>query len=54
MKKIFSLKSIGSLMSIAVLMLACSDELLDQQNDNATSTANFGTSVAQVEAAVNR
>ena len=53
MKKIFSLKSIGSLMSIAVLMLACSDELLDQQNDNATSTANFGTSVAQVEAAVN-
>ncbi len=49
------LKSITRLMLFSALVLfsGCSDELLDQQNNNATSTANFGSSVAEVEAAVN-
>ncbi|MDT0622319.1 RagB/SusD family nutrient uptake outer membrane protein [Croceitalea vernalis] len=53
MKKI--LKSIKMLMFFTafVVLSGCSDELLDQQNNNATSTANFGSSVAEVEAAVN-
>ncbi len=43
----------GALFLSFLLTLGCSDELLDQQNNNATSTENFGSTVAQVEAAVN-
>lgn len=55
MKKLINLKSIVSLLALALIfvVIACSDDVLDQQNNNATSTANFGTSVEQVEAAVN-
>lgn len=53
MKKLFKNTSLASLVCSGVLLIGCSDELLEQQNNNATSTANFGTSVAQVEAAVN-
>ncbi|WP_420572880.1 RagB/SusD family nutrient uptake outer membrane protein [Kordia sp.] len=55
MKKLFNLKSVVSLLTLVLVFVvaACSDDILDQQNNNATSTANFGTSVEQVEAAVN-
>ncbi|MGJ8732574.1 RagB/SusD family nutrient uptake outer membrane protein [Cellulophaga fucicola] len=36
-----------------VLISSCSDDVLEQQNDNATSTGNFGTSVDQVKTAIN-
>ena len=35
------------------MLFACSEDILNQQNNNATSTANFGTSVDQVNAAIN-
>lgn len=55
MKKITNFKSIISVFTLALIfvIVGCSDDILNQQNDNATSTANFGTSVEQVEAAVN-
>ena len=55
MKKIFKLKSYYSIITLGLLVIttACSDDILEQQNNNATSTANFGTSVEQVNAAIN-
>ena len=53
MKNIFKSKNLALVLSSVVLFGSCSDELLDQENNNATSTANFGTSVSQVESAVN-
>lgn len=50
MKNTFKIKS---LVLIVLVIFACSDNILDQQNNNATSTANFGTSVDQVESAIN-
>ncbi len=50
MKNTFKIKSIALM---ALVIFACSDNILDQQNDNATSTANFGTSPDQVKAAIN-
>ncbi|TYA74298.1 RagB/SusD family nutrient uptake outer membrane protein [Seonamhaeicola marinus] len=44
---------IKSLVLAAFIVFACSDDILDQQNNNATSTANFGTSVEQVKSAIN-
>ena len=53
MKNIFKSKNLALVLSSIVMFGSCSDELLDQENNNATSTANFGSSVAQVESAVN-
>jgi len=53
MKKIFKSSRIMMLFSALLILSACSDDLLNQQNNNATSTANFGSSVAEVESAVN-
>jgi len=55
MKKIKNLRLILStaLLGLILVMFACSDEILEQQNDNATSTANFGNSVEQVKSAIN-
>lgn len=54
MKKFIYTKSIMlATIGLATLSSSCSGDLLNQQNDNATSTANFGTSVEQVESAVN-
>jgi len=39
-------------LTLIIIVTGCSEDILDQQNNNATSTANFGTSVDQVEAAV--
>ncbi|WP_083629210.1 RagB/SusD family nutrient uptake outer membrane protein [Tenacibaculum agarivorans] len=57
MKKIknFSYKYVigTAIFSLIFIVVSCSDDVLNQQNNNATSTANFGTSVEQVEAAIN-
>lgn len=55
MKKSRNFKSLLGVFTLGLMVIiaSCSDEILEQQNNNATSTANFGTSVAQVEAAVN-
>ncbi|OEK09600.1 carbohydrate-binding protein SusD [Flavivirga aquatica] len=56
MKKIIKLKSSLGIIAFSLLMIfvvACSDDILDQNNNNATSTANFGTSVDQVKSAIN-
>jgi hypothetical protein len=54
MKNTINLKSsLIAAVAIGVLSTSCSKELLDTENNNATSTANFGTSVEQVESAVN-
>lgn len=56
MKKIFNTKSALGILagtSLLSLTIACSNSILEQQNDNATSTANFGTSVEQVKSAIN-
>ncbi|NMH89034.1 RagB/SusD family nutrient uptake outer membrane protein [Flavivirga algicola] len=54
MKKIIKIKSLLGIITCSLLVLfACSDDILDQQNNNATSTANFGTSVDQVKSAIN-
>ncbi len=54
MKKIIKMKSLLGIITGSLLVLfACSDDILDQQNNNATSTANFGTSVEQVKSAIN-
>ncbi|WP_346881727.1 RagB/SusD family nutrient uptake outer membrane protein [uncultured Algibacter sp.] len=56
MKKIIKTKSLIGLITLTLLMIfvfGCSDNILDQQNDNATSTANFGTSEEQVKSAIN-
>ena len=53
MKNKINIQSISLMLTAALIIGACSDELLDQSNNNATSTSNFGTSVSQVEAAVN-
>ncbi|WP_298502917.1 RagB/SusD family nutrient uptake outer membrane protein [uncultured Maribacter sp.] len=53
MKKIFKLNPMIVTLTVAIMLGGCSEELLDQSNNNATSTANFGSSVAEVESAVN-
>jgi len=55
MKNITKIKSILSVVTLALVFIVagCSDDILNQTNDNATSTGNFGTSLEQVEAAVN-
>jgi hypothetical protein len=54
MKKFIYTKSILlATVGIAALSSSCTKDLLTQNNDNATSTANFGSSVEQVESAVN-
>lgn len=53
MKRILSIKSLAMTAVATLVAIACSDDFLDQQNNNATSTGNFGTSVEQVSAAVN-
>jgi hypothetical protein len=55
MKKILKLKSFLGVITLSLLLtlVACSDNILDQQNNNATSTANFGTSADQVKSAIN-
>ncbi|MBJ7882919.1 RagB/SusD family nutrient uptake outer membrane protein [Gelidibacter salicanalis] len=56
MKNIIKIKSSLGIIAVTLLMtigVACSDDILDQNNNNATSTANFGTSVDQVESAIN-
>jgi len=49
----YGLTSLFTLGLFSLLVIACSDELLDQQNNNGTSLSNFGTSADQVESAVN-
>ncbi len=51
----YSYKILISTVTVCIIFIiqACSEDVLNQQNNNATSTANFGTSVEQVEAAVN-
>ncbi|GAA4942474.1 RagB/SusD family nutrient uptake outer membrane protein [Algibacter agarivorans] len=56
MKNLIKIKSSLGIIATTLLMtigVACSDDILDQNNNNATSTANFGTSVEQVESAIN-
>jgi len=55
MKKIFKLKSsiLFSLIVTVAIAVSCGDDILDQSNNNATSTSNFGTSPEQVNAAIN-
>ena len=55
MKNIFKLKSFYGIITTVLLLVTvgCSDDILEQQNDNATSTANFGTSPEQVKSAIN-
>ncbi|XMO88032.1 RagB/SusD family nutrient uptake outer membrane protein [Algibacter sp. AS12] len=56
MKNLIKTKSSLGIIAATLLMtigVACSDDILEQNNNNATSTANFGTSVEQVEAAIN-
>ncbi len=55
MKNILKLKSYFGIacLSLVLVLFACSDNILEQQNNNATSTANFGTSVDQVKSAIN-
>ncbi len=52
-KNIYKISITVFVMCILIILNACSNDVLDQQNNNATSTANFGTSVEQVEAAIN-
>lgn len=53
MRKYKNIKSIGiALLSVLTLSTGCSEDALDQVNNNAVSTANFGTSAAQVKEAV--
>ncbi len=52
MKNNINLKLFGTLLLAVAMITGCSDDVLDQQNNNATSTANFGTSIAQVKASV--
>ena len=54
MRKVMKFKSfLGLLMLGLTLIVGCSEDILEQQNDNATSTANFGTSPEQVKSAIN-
>lgn len=53
MKKIMKIKSFLSLAIIIVFIVGCSEDVLDQKNNNAISTGNFGSTLEQVEAAVN-
>jgi hypothetical protein len=55
MKKIIKIKSFLSLAIIAVTVsfIGCSEDVLDQKNNNAISTGNFGATLGQVESAVN-
>ncbi|MDO7172943.1 RagB/SusD family nutrient uptake outer membrane protein [Mariniflexile sp. AS56] len=56
MKNSIKIKSSLGIIAVTLLMtvgVACSDNILDQNNNNATSTANFGTSVDQVKSAIN-
>ena len=56
MKNLIKIKSSIGIITATLFMtigVACSDDILDQGNNNATSTANFGTSVEQVESAIN-
>ena len=49
------LKSFLGLLSLGLIAIifSCSEDILEQQNNNATSTANFGTSAEQVRSAIN-
>lgn len=53
MKNIFKIKSLFSVVCLSLVLISCSNDILDQQNNNATSTANFGTSTDQVNSAIN-
>ena len=53
MKKNIKLFNVFLGLSSLFVLVGCSDDVLDQVNNNAVSTGNFGSSVAQVEAAVN-
>lgn len=55
MKNIHKIKSPFSALFLAsmVFISSCSDDVLDQPNNNATSTGNFGTTAEQVETAIN-
>ncbi|UZO81439.1 RagB/SusD family nutrient uptake outer membrane protein [Aquimarina sp. ERC-38] len=55
MKKLINIKTKVTMTAVVLvaLVLGCSDELLEQNNNNGTSSDNFGTSPEQVEAAVN-
>ncbi|WP_298484954.1 RagB/SusD family nutrient uptake outer membrane protein [uncultured Maribacter sp.] len=56
MKKILNKRLSKNVLSFAVvfaMVVGCSDDLLEQTNNNATSSANFGTSPTQVKKAVN-
>jgi len=55
MKKILNKKRYKNVLSFALVFIAlgCTDDLLEQTNNNATSNANFGTSAKQVKKAVN-
>ena len=55
MKIIMKTKSFLSLAIIVLIVsiLGCSEDILNQKNNNAISTGNFGATLGQVEAAVN-
>lgn len=53
MKNLTHLTSRIVLCLSALIVVACAKDILEQENNNATSTGNFGTSVEQVKAAVN-
>ncbi len=49
-----NIKKIGTVaLFIGILFFGCSEDVLDKENNNATSSANFGANFEQVEAAVN-
>lgn len=55
MKKLNKTKSFLSLAIVATIvsLIGCSEDVLDQKNNNAISTGNFGATLEQVESAVN-
>jgi len=55
MKKTNNIKLIAFFGILAVLasVVSCSESILDQKNNNAVSTGNFGSSLNQIESAVN-
>ena len=55
MKKLNNFKLIASIaiLVLIVSIVSCSEDILDQKNNNAISTGNFGSSLSQIEGAVN-
>ncbi|WP_040396145.1 RagB/SusD family nutrient uptake outer membrane protein [Aquimarina agarilytica] len=46
-------KRIKIILLSTIMFLGCSEDLLDKENNNGTSTDNFGTNITQIESAIN-